>query len=84
MFERAAKHDFVEAFMGGADAAMNGGNMGQAMLHGMFSGALSSAGNGFINSHVDGLARRAGYEAIKMMNRRGVICDPHLGHYEHL
>ncbi len=56
IIERAAKHAFAEAWMSGIQ--------GQNIFHGMISGALSSVGNGFINSEVNGLALKMASSAV--------------------
>jgi RHS repeat-associated protein len=51
MLEKAAKHAFVDMWMGGARAAVYGGEI--SPVSDMISGALSSVGNGYINDDVD-------------------------------
>jgi RHS repeat-associated protein len=56
MLERAGKHAFSNAWLNG----ITGGNM----KHGLITGALSSMGNGLINTKLDSRALKVGASAV--------------------
>jgi len=62
VFERAAKHAFADAWMGGVKSAVYGGEW--SPIRDMIGGSLSSAGNGVINENVNGLALKMASSAI--------------------
>ena len=62
VFERAAKHAFADAWMGGVKSAVYGGEW--SPIRDMIGGSLSSAGNGVINENVNGLTLKMASSAI--------------------
>ncbi len=60
--ERAAKHAFVDVWMGGVKNAVYGGEL--SPLRDAVGGALSSVGNGFINDKFDNTALKVAASAV--------------------
>jgi hypothetical protein len=60
--EKAAKHAFVDAWMGGVKNAVYGGEL--SPLRDAIGGALSSVGNGFIDSNMNTTALKVASSAV--------------------
>jgi len=62
VFERAAKHAFVDVWMGGVRNAVYGGEL--SPIRDAIGGALSSAGNGYINENMYGIVLKVVSSAV--------------------